>query len=321
MNDTKRALTVAVEAAVWAPSVHNTQPWSFAVSEEEISVRSDPDRRLRAGDLAGREALISCGAALFNIRTALRCEGFDPVTRVLPDPDRPALMATVRAGEAVSPDEHTKLLRAEVERRRTHRAGFTSLPVPDKLIEALVKQALSEGARLTPVVSREAVRVFAAVTNAAHGVQAQDQAFTLEVLRWSRPPDSTRKDGVPARGYPKEAARTGFEQRDYAQGRSWGNDADQSMSVATGRVAVLTTVGDTREAWIAAGQSLQRVLLYASAFGVSAAFHTQALEMPLLREFMRLELCSGEYPQMLMRLGFTFDETQSTRRPLSDVVE
>lgn len=320
VRETKHALTVAVEAAVWAPSVHNSQPWSFAITDDEISVRADSDRKLRTGDASGRELFISCGAALFNLRMALRCQGFEPVVRVLPDPDRPSLIAIVRPGAEVEPDEHTKLLHAEIERRRTHRAGFTTLPVPDKLLDALAKQATFESATFTPVASPAAVKVLAGLTSVAQAVQSQEQAFTLEMLRWARPPDSPRKDGVPAEAYPK-TVNTAFDQRDYAQGRPWGNDADQAMSVATGRLTLLTTVGDDSEHWIAAGQALQRVLLHASAFGVSAAFHTQTLELPSLREFLRTELCSGRHPQMVMRLGFTFDETQGVRRPLSDVLE
>ncbi|MEV4087752.1 nitroreductase family protein, partial [Nonomuraea fuscirosea] len=67
------AMEAAVEAARWAPSVHNTQPWTFSVSGEEISLKADTDRKLRVGDASGRELSISCGAALFTLRTALRC--------------------------------------------------------------------------------------------------------------------------------------------------------------------------------------------------------------------------------------------------------
>ncbi|MEV5891364.1 nitroreductase family protein [Nonomuraea fuscirosea] len=38
-------MEAAVEAARWAPSVHNTQPWTFSVSGEEISLKADTDRR------------------------------------------------------------------------------------------------------------------------------------------------------------------------------------------------------------------------------------------------------------------------------------
>ncbi|TMR93615.1 Acg family FMN-binding oxidoreductase [Nonomuraea basaltis] len=313
----------ALEAATWAPSVHNSQPWSFAVSGEEISVRADADRKLRFSDPAGRQLLISCGAALFNIRTALRCQGYEPVVRVLPDPDRPALLATVRLGGSVGADEHTKALNAEIARRRTHRAAFTDLPVPDRLIETLVQQAAAEGAKLTPVRASEAVRVIAALTEAAQNVQAQDRVLSLEVIRWARPPGGARQDGVPADAYPAEPAETvpPFAQRDYSWRHDWGTTADQSTSTSTGVVALLTTAGDTREEWMAAGQALQRILLYASAHGVSAAFHTQALEMQHLREFLRQELCSGEYPQMIMRLGITFEAKGAVRRPLSDLVD
>jgi hypothetical protein len=37
--------------------------------------------------------LISCGAALMNVRLALRALGYEPQMRVLPDPARPALPA------------------------------------------------------------------------------------------------------------------------------------------------------------------------------------------------------------------------------------
>jgi hypothetical protein len=323
VHTTAHALEVAVEAARWAPSVHNTQPWSFAVTREEVSLRADTDRKLRVSDEGGRELLISCGAALFTMRTALRRAGFEPVVRILPDPDRPALLATVRPGAPIEPDERTRLLSAEIERRRTHRAGFTDLPVPDRLIEALAKDAAGEGATLTPVRSPQAVEVIASLTRAAQGVQAADRRFSLEVIRWARPPGSSRRDGVPAEGYPREPVRTDprFAQRDYAWRHDWGSEGDQSTQTSTGVVALLTTSGDGRQDWIAAGQALQHVLLHASAYGVSAAFHTQVLELPHLRAFLRQELCSGEAPQMIMRLGITFEDKDSVRRPLSDLAD
>jgi hypothetical protein len=318
------AMHAAIEAAVWAPSVHNTQPWSFALSGDEISLRADPDRKLNVADPDGRQMLVSCGAALFNVRIALSALGYEPDVRVLPDPDRPSLLATVRPRSGMESPEYARLLHAEIPRRRTHRAGFTALPVCDRLIEALVAQASAEGADLMVVRSESATRVLAALTGAAQEVESQNRAFSLEVMRWSRPPGSSRRDGVPARSYPAAPRRMqpqDFAQRDYTRGQAWGSDADLPSSTATGLVAVLVTPGDSREDWLAAGQALQRTLLHGSAYGLSAAFHTQALEIPELRELIRRHICAGAFPQMIMRLGFALDDAGSVRRPPSEVLE
>ncbi|MEW9529545.1 hypothetical protein [Microbispora sp. NPDC049125] len=319
-----RAARTAVDAAIWAPSIHNTQPWSFALSGDEISLRADPDRKLRLADAAGRQMLVSCGAALFTVRIALRAQGCEPEVRLLPDPERPLLLATVRVRPGAPPDEHTRLLHAEVERRRTHRSGFTALSVPERLIEALVAEAAAEAAHLTPVRADAAVRVLASLTGAAQAVQGEDRPRRLEIMRWARPPDSGRRDGVPAAAYPAEPRRTypeHFAQRDYAGSRQWGGETDDRLSSATGLVAVLTTPGDLPADWLAAGQALQRVLLHGSAYGLSVAFHTQALEMEELREFIRRHVCSGEHPQTIMRLGFVLDELASVRRTSSEVLD
>ena len=85
-----------VSRAVWAPSVHNTQPWRFAADGgPRISLHADVERRLAVADPDGREMMISCGAALFTIRLALRSLGYIPETRVLPDPAQPDLVAQV----------------------------------------------------------------------------------------------------------------------------------------------------------------------------------------------------------------------------------
>ncbi|MDH2425268.1 hypothetical protein [Sphaerisporangium sp. TRM90804] len=327
-DEIARAARTAVEAAVWAPSVHNTQPWAFAVSGDEISLRANPDRRLRLADEGGRQMLISGGAALFDVRIALRELGYEPEVRVLPDPDRPLLLATVRLRAAGEADEHSRLLYGQIRKRRTHRAGFTGTPLPEDLVDALVAQASTEGACLTPVRSESAVRVLSAMTNAAQAVQGEDRGMSLEMIRWSSPAGSARRDGVPGRGDTGEPRRTfpqHFEQRGYAWGNPRGAEADQSGSTSTGLVAVLTTTGDSREDWLAAGQGLQRVLLHASAHGVRAAFHTQALEFPELRRFLRRYVCSGASPQMIMRLGLVGNEDQDevagVRRPVSEVLE
>jgi hypothetical protein len=61
------------------------------------------------------------------------------------------------------------------------------------------------------------------------------------------------------------------------------------------------------------------VLLCAAEDEISAAFHTQALEIPELREFIRVRHCDGAYPQMIMRLGVADSETASVRRSPAEV--
>ena len=92
-----------VAAAVWAPSVHNTQPWSFSARGQEISLYADASRQLMVADPGGREMMISCGAALFTARLALRWLGYIPDTCVLPDPAQRLLVARVSWQQRADP--------------------------------------------------------------------------------------------------------------------------------------------------------------------------------------------------------------------------
>jgi hypothetical protein len=57
--------------AILAPSSHNTQPWRFVSGGRELLICADRTRSLPNIDPFDRELIISCGAALFNLRVAL----------------------------------------------------------------------------------------------------------------------------------------------------------------------------------------------------------------------------------------------------------
>jgi nitroreductase len=76
-----------VATAARAPSVHNTQPWRFRVGHDAVELYADQRRKLRA-DPVGREMIISCGAAVFGLRLAVRSLGYRPLVELLPDPAR-----------------------------------------------------------------------------------------------------------------------------------------------------------------------------------------------------------------------------------------
>ena len=85
-------------------------------------------------------------------------------------------------------------------------------------------------------------------------------------------------------------------------------------------VCLLTTAGDRPEDWVNAGQALQRVLLTSATCGVAAALHSQPLELPWLREYIRAHWSDGTHPQLLLRLGTVVQATASVRRPPASVV-
>lgn len=64
-----------LEAAVRAPSSHNTQPWLFAVRPDGIALYADRTRALPVNDPHDRELTVSCGAALLQLRVAAAAAG------------------------------------------------------------------------------------------------------------------------------------------------------------------------------------------------------------------------------------------------------
>jgi hypothetical protein len=304
--ETPRADEIAhflVDAAVWAPSVYDTQPWWFGTRGSTVTVHADAERRLDVADPHGREMFISCGAALYTLRLAVRNIGRMPEVQVRSDQRRPGLIADVGVGPAEPVTAEERQMYAQVRRRHTHSGGFRPGGLPIGLLQALRTHAYCEQVSLRIVADPRARIALAALTEAAEQVQRQNPAYAAEVARWASG-DRTAAPVGPEEPCPRESAHldADFAGCDFARGQGWGQ-AGAEQRDATGVVALLLTDNDERGDWLFAGQALQRILLCAAEYEVSAAFHSQALEVPELREFIRNRFCDGAYPQMIMRLG------------------
>ncbi len=313
-----------VAAAVWAPSVHNTQPWWFSADGQEISLYADAGRQLMVADPRGREMMISCGAALFTARLTLRSLGYVPETSVLPDPGRPLLVARMSWRRRAAAAEFEQRLFSQVPLRRTHRGGFDPLPLSADLVAVLQAGAERDGAMLRVIDGEAGRAVLAAAVETAEQALRLDSTYVRELARWVSPPGSSRGDGVPPTAYPARPERTRphFASRDFAYGHRWGTamPAPSAAPRSAGVACLLTTAGDRPVDWVNAGQALQRALLTSATCGVAAALHSQPLERARLREFIRAQLADGSYPQLVLRLGTAIQTAVSVRRPPASVL-
>ena len=313
---TRDELELVVDAAVRAPSVHNTQPWRFTLADSGLTLRADRHRLLSNLDPDGRQLHLSCGAALMHARLAVRAAGRQPRVRLLPDPDDRDVLAELTLGEPAEATPDEVALDAAAAVRHTFRGSFRDDDLPDGLIRTLRRAAASEGAFVHPVTRREDQLVAAALLARADETERQDPAYREELRAWTREA-SGAPDGVPLAPSPL-AMDDVFTLRDFGSGGHgrWGRG---------GTVLVLATDTDDATAWLQAGQALALVLLELTRAGAAASPLGQVLDLPDSRARLRTLLGLGGYPQMLLRVGLPDPGGDpgrpSGRRPVSDVLD
>ncbi|MCW2582526.1 MAG: hypothetical protein JWQ53_1316 [Klenkia sp.] len=317
------ALGDAVDSAVLAPSLHNSQPWSFrlhpAVRPRRLDVLVDRSRHLRAIDPTGRALVQSVGAALFNARVSLAAAGWATSTCRLPDAGDPDLMAVVQLEDG-PPDSDLAALNEVVGLRHTNRRSFAPGAPGVGEVAGLLAAARAEDAQLVPVLGDEQHRLLARLTQVADGRQHQDPAYRAELRRWTNRPAAAGDGIVPAAvPHVDGTAREDLPVRDFDT-RGDGALPPSTGDGAEGTLVLLTTVRDDEEAWLRSGEALQRVLLEVTRAGWVASPLTQALEDAQTRQELRSALTWDRWPQSVLRIGRAPLTPGTPRRPRPEVV-
>jgi len=307
-----------IALAARAPSVLNTQPWTFRVTRYRIELFADRSRRLRC-DAAGREMLISCGAAVFGLRLAIRSIGYRPVVRLLPDLDQPGLLADVRLGAPAAVTDAERAMIGAMPRRHTHRGSFAAEPLPAGLLIGLQHDAMAERAALALIDRPAQLATLAVIAARAARSQAADERARADVRQWARTPGSVARDGVPAGAMaPPGGAPGRLAQRDLELARCLAPAAAAGPPPAM--TAVLLTPGDTRADWLRAGQALHRMLVHAAASWVFADIYSQPLEVAPVRGLIRSRLALPGAPQLILQLGVARSARSTARRPAAQLI-
>jgi hypothetical protein len=312
-----------VAAAITAPSLHNTQPWRFRLAPRTrtVLVHAATDRGLRHTDPTGRGVHLSVGCAVLNLRVAAAHFRWSPVTRLLPDPEQPDLLARVRLAEAARTGATPGLYEA-LWRRHSSRFPFSERPLPAGLLAELAEAARAEGAWLHLPDPRATDRVLR-TTWEAESRNRSDTGRAAESRRWTDGPcpSSPGLGLAPAAVGPQDAL-------DRLPMRDFG--AHRRPAVLPARpyeahpaLALLRTVHDRRADWLRAGQALERVLLVATAHGVRASLLHQALEWTDLRGDLDRLPDDGRWghTQMVIRLGYGPEGPASPRRSAAEVID
>jgi nitroreductase len=322
----KQVLRAIVEQAARAPSIHNTQPWRFVARGDVLELWTDPSRGLSVLDPSGRARHLSCGAALLHARVAAAGAGLTATVTLLPDPDQPEHLADLRLVEEEAPREDRELVGA-IAARRTTRAPFSEEQLPRDVVSALRHAAEIEGCWLRIVDDREDAAGVAVLLARADDLQSADPAYRDELRRWTGAADEDTEgvpdSAVPAR--PPSARGSNYRLRDFVADRQDPPEtavSDEPPPVERPLVAVLGTRDDDVEAWLSAGQGVGRLLLAATAHGVTASPMTQPLEIPDTRQRLVAQLGLVGHAQMILRLGYGAEEPprSTPRRPVEDIL-
>lgn len=316
-----------IELARRAPSVHNSQPWSWRVVDDvTLELYADRRRQLHVSDPYGRNLALSCGAALHHGLVAVKAFGLSAAVELMPLREDENLLAQISLSPGVQSVADLGSLQA-LEERRTDRRRFTSWPVPDSRLSHLAQAAAGWGALAIPLTDVTARFRTEELVRRAMAIQSSDPRFAEEQREWMAP---GRMGGmalanVAAHTQGRPSTRPNRFATASESLATAAAEAARTVESTDGLVAICSAVDDQRS-WLEAGQALSALWLRATGDGLSIVPLSQVIEVDETRQALHEDVFGGlARPQILLRVGWS-EMTRSSldrtpRRSADEVIE
>jgi hypothetical protein len=315
-----QALTEAATMAGYAPSIHNTQPWRWRLSADQMDLYAEHSRILEVSDPDTRLATLSCGAALHHARVSLAAQGWRATVSRLPDRAAPDHLAYLHVDGPAPVDPQTVRRMQTIRLRHTDRRPVTGTPVGPDDLAAITTAVEAEGSWLH-ILRPDQVLDLAAAADHAQRSQAAESAWQAELAYWTGGSRPTRS-GIPDAAIPQHAPQTTVPGRDFGHHGDLPGDAEHDQATI---FAILYGRNDEPLDWLRAGEALSVGWLTATERGVALLPLSATVEVAATRQAMRALLASTGHAFLVLRLGTTDPDNpgppQAPRLPADQIIE
>lgn len=308
-----------VAQAVKAPSGHNTQPWCFRQNESAVEIHPDFDRRLPVVDPDDRELFVSLGCAVENLCLAAQTKGYKSAVSV---GDKGVITVSLAEEAGVKPSPLFNQIDARQTNRSVYNGEEIALDVLKKLQSIRSEKGISVHYYTRQTKQFNDIEQYVLQGNTR---QMQNEAFKAELKSWMRfnkkHQDQTL-DGLSYAvfGAPNVPRWMAEPIMSMAINTKTQNKADRDKIDSASHLVLFTTRENSRREWVSLGRTLQRFLLTAAELGVAHAYLNQPNEeAEIASEMTRTLGLNGEYPTILLRIGYGERQAYSKRRAVKDV--
>ncbi|HSD58275.1 MAG TPA: hypothetical protein VLB04_08850 [Methanotrichaceae archaeon] len=296
--------------AILAPSSHNSQPWKFNVSGDEIRLYADKTRWLKVADADQRELHISLGCALENLLVAAEHFGYGHNVTYFPgDEDLVAIVKLMPDGQ-LSRDPN---LFDAILARHTNRKIYENRAVPESALQMLRNQSADDDLQLYLTSDPETINSFGDLVVQSDKIQYGNPDYRSELGFW------LGQGVLGPTGIQAKIAQLYVVLLDAGSGQT---KKDAELVNSTPVIGFISSSENDRTSQVKVGQIFERVWLAAEAEGIRLHPISQALEVPETKsELAEMVPEKGLYPQQTFRLGYAEPEEEHTpRRPMDDVI-
>jgi nitroreductase len=314
------ALTEAATTAGYAPSIHNTQPWRWRLTDNALDLYTERSRVLDVTDPEARLATLSCGVALHHARLSLAAQGWHVTVARLPKSTELHHLAHLRVDGRAPVDPSAARHLRTIPLRHTDRRPVTGAPVAPEHLAAVTEAVQSEDTWLH-VLRPNQVLSLASAADHAQRSEAAESAWRAELAYWT---GGTRPGGagIPDGAIPDRATLTTVPGRDFGHLGELPISADHDASAV---FAMLYGRADEPLDWLRAGEALSAAWLTATECGLSVLPHSAPIEVIGTRQAMRVMIASIGHPYLVLRLGTTdpadAGPPHAPRLPVDQIIE
>lgn len=318
-DDSTDSCQALVHCATLAASSHNTQPWTFRIEQNRITIAPDLSRRCPAVDPDDHHLYASLGCAAENIMVAAPAfglkgrYGFDPVS------------SGVHIDLDPAPAVRSALFEA-IPQRRCSRVEFDGSALDTDQLALLQDAARGQGVSALLITDQQRKEQIGEYVAQGNRVQFADRAWAAELKSWIRfsAQEAVRSsDGLygPVMGNPAVPRWLGLLFMRFAFSAESQNRKDMRNIRSSAAIAVISSEVDDRQHWIEAGRCYQRLALQAAALDLRTAFINQPVEVAALRpDFGRRLGLGNRRPDLVVRIGRGPQTPRSLRRPVAEVL-